>query len=63
MLKIIFLIIILNLSGFSQFNFDDYFLNKTLRIDYFHTGDSEKDYYSIDELIEEPYFGRFTHKS
>jgi hypothetical protein len=42
---------------FSQIKFDDYFENKTLRIDYYHTGDSANDYYSIDELKEEPFWG------
>jgi len=42
---------------YSQVNFDDYFENKTLRFDYFHTGDSLNDSYSFDELIEEPYWG------
>ena len=57
MLKLISLIFILNLTVFPQINFDDYFINKTLRIDYYHTGDSASDSYSIDELIEEPYYG------
>jgi hypothetical protein len=38
-------------------NFDEYFENKTLRLDYFHSGDKENDYYSFDELIEEPFRG------
>jgi IgA Peptidase M64/Peptidase M64 N-terminus len=42
---------------FAQVNFDEYFQNKTLRIDYYHTGDSANDFYSIDELKEEPYWG------
>lgn len=42
---------------FSQVNFDKYFLDKTLRFDYYHTGDKTNDYYSFDELIEEPYWG------
>lgn len=42
---------------YSQVNFDDYFINKTLRIDYHHFGDSENDFYAIDELIEEPHWG------
>lgn len=42
---------------FSQVNFDDYFLDKSLRIDYFHTGNSDNEFYSIDELIEEPFWG------
>jgi hypothetical protein len=43
--------------AFSQNNFDQYFENKTLRLDYYHTGNSVEDSYSIDELIEEPYWG------
>ncbi|MBE0570716.1 MAG: peptidase M64 [Ignavibacteriaceae bacterium] len=42
---------------YSQVNFENYFENKTLRLDYFHSGDKENDYYSFDELIEEPYWG------
>ncbi|MDD4215212.1 MAG: M64 family metallopeptidase, partial [Bacteroidales bacterium] len=40
-----------------QAGFDDYFENKTLRIDYYHTGNNTMEIYSIDELIEEPYWG------
>jgi hypothetical protein len=43
--------------AYSQINFDDYFESKTLRLYYFHTGDSLNDFYSFDELIEEPYWG------
>ena len=35
--------------------FDDYFLNKTLRIDYYHTGNDSIDIYSLDELISGNY--------
>ncbi len=42
---------------FAQVNFEEYFLDKTLRLDYFHTGNKENDTYSFDELIEEPYWG------
>ncbi len=45
------------ISLFSQINFDEYFYDKTLRLDYHHTGNHENDFYSIDELIEEPYWG------
>jgi hypothetical protein len=37
--------------------FDDYFAFKTLRLDYFRTGNHETEIISIDELIEEPYWG------
>ena len=56
-MKIIFLSLISITFTFSQVNFDDYFEDKTLRLDYFHSGDKENNYYSIDELIEEPYWG------
>lgn len=55
--------IFLFLLSFSSFlfsqdsiKFDDFFLNKSLRIDYYHTGDKTNDLYSIDELKEEPYW-------
>ena len=51
-----FLLFIFSFS-YAQVNFDDYFLDKALRIDYFHFGDSLNDFYAIDELIEEPYWG------
>lgn len=42
---------------FSQVNFEKYFENKTLRLDYFHTGDKNNDSYSFDELKAEPFWG------
>ena len=56
MKSILFLLLFISVT-YSQINFDDYFENKTLRLDYFHTGDSLNDYYSFDELIEEPNWG------
>ena len=56
-MKYLFLSFLLISISYSQINFDDYFENKTLRLDYFHTGDSLNDFYSFDELIEEPYWG------
>jgi hypothetical protein len=47
---------------YCQVNFDDYFINKTLRLDYFHTGDKNHDSYSFDEMKEEPYWGG-SHKN
>ena len=41
----------------AQINFDDYFYDKTLRLDYYHTGNNESDSYSFDELKEEPFWG------
>jgi hypothetical protein len=37
--------------------FSDNFENKTLRIDYFHSGNDTTEYYFMDELIQEPLWG------
>ncbi len=37
--------------------FDNYFVFKTLRLDYYRTGNFETEIISIDELIEEPFWG------
>jgi hypothetical protein len=36
--------------------FDKYFTSKTLRIDYFHSGDKDSEYWSFDETLIEPYW-------
>jgi len=56
-MKLISLFLLFITISYSQVNFDDYFENKTLRLDYFHSGDKENDFYSFDELIEEPFWG------
>lgn len=56
-MKIICFLLLSSAIIFPQINFDDYFENKTLRIDYYHTGNFEHDSYSFDEMKEEPYWG------
>lgn len=56
-MKILVSFLLITISLYPQVNFNDYFENKTLRLDYFHTGDKENDYYSFDELIEESFWG------
>jgi hypothetical protein len=56
-MKIFFVFLLSSFFLFPQVNYEQYFLDKTLRVDYFHTGNNENEYYSIDELIEEPYWG------
>lgn len=56
-MKTLLLFLLFSAISFSQVNFDNYFIDKTLRVDYFHTGDSLNDSYSIDELKQEPYWG------
>ncbi|MDD3557340.1 MAG: M64 family metallopeptidase [Melioribacteraceae bacterium] len=57
MKKILFLFLIWTSLGLAQINFDDYFFDKTLRLDFFHTGDHTTEIISLDELIEEPFWG------
>lgn len=40
-----------------QVKFDDYFTTKSMRLDYYHAGNAEDDYYFLDEVIEEPFWG------
>ncbi|HMU42549.1 MAG TPA: M64 family metallopeptidase [Ignavibacteriaceae bacterium] len=56
-MKTIFLILLFSSVIFSQINFENYFENKSLRIDYYHTGNNEHDSYSFDEMKEEPFWG------
>ncbi|MHC1706939.1 MAG: M64 family metallopeptidase [Bacteroidales bacterium] len=38
--------------------YDDLFLNRTLRIDYIHSGNAKEEYFALDELIQEPTWDR-----
>jgi hypothetical protein len=57
MKKYLLLFTLLPLISFPQITFDQYFHSKTLRLDYYHTGNDSIDFYSFDELIEEPFWG------
>lgn len=59
---IVFAFLAITNLTFSQIDFDQYFFNKTLRLDYYHTGNDTSDSYSFDELIEEPFWGGSHHK-
>ncbi len=37
--------------------FEKYFHDKTLRIDYYHSGNNETEFYTFSQLLEEPYWG------
>ena len=58
LLKIIFLFFCTWMTGelTAQTPFERYFLDKTLRFDYYHCGDSRNQEYFFDELKEEPYW-------
>ncbi|MCD6092053.1 MAG: peptidase M64 [Bacteroidales bacterium] len=44
-----------SISSFGQFS--KYFTEETLRLDYTHVGDAKNEFYYLDELIAEPYWG------
>ena len=56
-MKTLIICLILSVATFAQVKFDDYFIDKSLRIDYYHTADSSNDWYSMGQLKEEPYWG------
>jgi hypothetical protein len=56
-MRIIIIALIFAANSYSQINFSDYFEDKTLRLDYFRTGNNEEDFLSFDELKEEPIWG------
>ena len=56
-MKKILLFVLLLSSVMSYAQFGKWFENKTLRLDYYHNGNHDKDIYSFDELLEEPYWG------
>ncbi|MDZ7743046.1 MAG: M64 family metallopeptidase [Bacteroidota bacterium] len=56
-MKKLFVFIALLFCISTQAQFEKCFHNRSLRIDYYHTGDHEKEIYSIDELLAEPYWG------
>lgn len=61
MMKIWMLLVLISLASTTFAQFDQYFFDKTLRLDYNHTGNKTEEVYSFDELIEEPYWGGNKH--
>lgn len=53
----ILLTLVVTVSAYGQIDFEKYFHDKTLRLDYYHAGDAVSDEYFFDELIEEPFWG------
>lgn len=56
-MKLFFFLLVITVMAYPQVKFDQYFTNKTLRLDYFHTGDKGHDTYSFDEMKSEPIWG------
>jgi len=53
--KLVLFLAVISISCAAQF--DHYFLDKSLRIDYFHAGNYESETYYLDEVKSEPYWG------
>jgi len=56
-MRLVVLSMVLLISTLSFGSFEDSFFNKTLRVDYYHSGDYQSEYYSLDEAKIEPYWG------
>lgn len=56
MKKLLFLFVISSHLILAQINYDDYFTDKSLRLDFYHTGDKSTEIISFDKLIEEPFW-------
>ena len=56
-MKYLILVVLISSTLTSYAQFDKFFHDKTLRMDYYHSGNSESEAYYFDELIEEPYWG------
>ena len=52
---LLILLSFISLNTYAQF--EEYFLDKTLRMDYFHSGNKNNDFFTFDEFYEEPYWG------
>lgn len=54
---IVYIIVILfipgALSAQTSLNFDDYFVDKTMRLDYFHIGDAKEEWITVDQVYEQ----------
>lgn len=53
--SLLLLFILLSLLSFGQF--ENFFSNGTLRIDYTHAGNADNEFYYLDEIIAEPFWG------
>ena len=56
-MKKLILLSLIALTIGAQAQFKDHFKNKTLRIDYIHSGSAEAEYYVFDTLFSEKYWG------
>lgn len=57
MKKLLTIVLVFTALHAFSINFDEYFDNKTLRIDYYHAGNATEEAYFIDEIKAEPFWG------
>lgn len=53
----ILIVITLSISINAQIKFQDYFVDKTLRLDFYHTGNEQTEIISFEKLVEEEFWG------
>lgn len=53
MKRILLIVFLVCVPLFAQIKFDDYFIDRTLRLDFYHTGNSQLEIISFEQLIEE----------
>ncbi|MFH1197582.1 MAG: M64 family metallopeptidase [bacterium] len=56
-MKSLLFILLCPVMIFARSNYDKYFLEKTMRFDFFHVGNKDKEQIVFDEIIEEPEWG------
>lgn len=56
-----FLLVFLCSVAEAQVKFEEFFFDRTMRYDYYHSGDSKSEYYFFDGLKAEPYWGGSKH--
>ena len=51
---LLIVILVMSVNILTASDFDSYFLDKTMRVDYFHTGIKDVEIISLDKVYEEP---------
>ncbi len=44
---------LISLNGYSDVPFDEYFKDKTMRLDYYHTGTATEEHFSLDQMVND----------
>jgi len=54
---LLILFLIITIHGFSQISFNDYFLDKSMRVDFVLAGEADSEYAFLQDIKEEPFWG------